>query len=451
MTENINIELEKAVLIGLVTQDISESDLQVSLDELERLCETAGIQAEARLTQGRYAPDPATYIGTGKLEEAKIIIEANNIDLAVIDDELSPSQIRNIEDKLDIEVIDRTMLILEIFANHAHTSEGKLQVEIAQLRYTAPRLTGKGKDMTRIGGGGVGGGGTGGGGGGAGGGVGGARRGSGETKLETERRIIRSNISALEKEIAQLEKTRGLMRSRREKTGIPNIAIAGYTNSGKSTLLNYLTQAGVLAENKLFATLDPTTRKLKLPNGTEVLLTDTVGLIKKLPHHLVRAFKSTLDEIIYADIILLVADISDPEHQNQIEVTRNLLNEMGASDKPFIIAYNKIDALVGNGFIRSEITDGINAVPTDAPEQEIYISAKTGEGVQELLLKIQSVLESQRKPVTFIFELNGREQAYINNLYKSSHVSDIEYNADSVTVKAVADEKIRSMYADFAR
>ena len=444
MTENINQELQKAVLIGIITQDISEGELRVSLDELDRLCETAGIQAEARLTQSRASPDPATYIGAGKLEEVKSIIEANGIELAVIDDELSPSQIRNIEDKLDIEVIDRTMLILEIFANHAHTSEGKLQVEIAQLRYTAPRLTGKGKDMTRIGGGGIGGGGGGGGvggGQGGGGGVGGARRGGGETKLEIERRIIRSNISALEKEIAQLEKTRGLMRSRREKTGIPNISIAGYTNSGKSTLLNYLTRAGVLAENKLFATLDPTTRRLKLPNGTEVLLTDTVGLIKKLPHHLVRAFKSTLDEIIHADIILLVADISDPEHQNQIEVTRNLLNDMGASDKPFIIVYNKIDAA----------DKAVPAEYTGTVQEEAFISAKTGEGVDNLLTKIQAVLESRREPVTFIFGLNGKEQAYINNLYKSSFVSGIEYNEDSVTVKAVANEKIRSMYAEFVR
>ena len=253
----------------------------------------------------------------------------------------------------------------------------------------------------------------------------------------------RANISALEKEIAQLEKTRGLMRSRREKTGIPNISIAGYTNSGKSTLLNYLTRAGVLAENKLFATLDPTTRKLKLPNGTEVLLTDTVGLIKKLPHHLVRAFKSTLDEIIYADIILLVADISDPEHQNQIEVTRSLLNEMGASDKHFIIVYNKIDAAD-----KAVLFEKTNIGEVDG---EAFISAKTGEGVENLLLKIQAVLESQRKPVTFIFELNGKEQAYINNLYKSSLVSDIEYNEDSVTVKAVADEKTRNMYAEFVR
>lgn len=449
MTENINTEFQKAVLIGIITPDISESGLQVSLDELERLCDTAGVQAEARLTQSRSNPDPATYIGSGKLDEVKNIIQANGINLAVIDDELSPSQIRNIEDKLDIEVIDRTMLILEIFANHAHTSEGKLQVEIAQLRYTAPRLTGKGKEMTRIGGGGVGGGGSGGGvgGGSGGGGVGGARRGSGETKLEIERRNIKSRISALEKEIAHLAVSRGVMRSRREKTGITNISIAGYTNSGKSTLLNYLTSAGVLAENKLFATLDPTTRKLKLPNGTEVLLTDTVGLIKKLPHHLVRAFKSTLEEITYADVILLVADIADSEHQNQIAVTKNLLADMGVPDKPFIIVYNKIDA-ADNSVVFEKISIPLNP---DEAAAEAFISAKTGEGVDNLLLKIQEVLERQRKTVIFTFELNGKEQAHINNLYKNALVSDVEYGETNVTVKAVADEKTRNMYAEFVR
>ena len=433
-TETETAEMQKAVLIGVITPDSSESEMQISLDELERLCDTAGVTVDARLTQNRTSPDTGTYIGSGKLEEAKSIIEANGINLAVVDDELSPSQIRNIENKLNIEVIDRTMLILEIFANHAYTSEGKLQVEIAQLRYTAPRLTGKGKDMSRLGGGG--------------GGASGARRGAGETKLEIDRRNIKSRIAALQKEIAQLEVSRGVMRSRREKTGIPNISIAGYTNSGKSTLLNYLTSAGVLAENKLFATLDPTTRKLKLPNGTEVLLTDTVGLIKKLPHHLVRAFKSTLDEIIYADIILLVADISDPEHQNQIAVTKELLADMGATDKTFIIVYNKIDMAR-----MTVVGDGVLDVPpnTEDNQTEVFISAKTGEGVDELLQTIQSALESERKAMTFVFELNGKEQVHISNLYKNAHVSSVEYSDDSVTVTAAADEKTRNMYAEFAR
>jgi len=434
-------EMQRAVLIGVITPDISESELHISLDELERLCDTAGVIAEVRLTQSRSNPHPATYIGSGKLEETKSIIEANGINLAVVDDELSPSQIRNIEDKLGIEVIDRTMLILEIFANHAHTSEGKLQVEIAQQRYTAPRLTGKGKDMSRLGGGG--------------GGTSGARRGAGETKLEIDRRNIKARVAALQKELAQLEVSRGVMRSRREKTGIPNISIAGYTNSGKSTLLNYLTRAGVLAENKLFATLDPTTRKLKLPNGTEVLMTDTVGLIKKLPHHLVRAFKSTLDEIIYADIILLVADISDPEHQNQIAVTKELLADMGATDKAFIIVYNKIDALtqsIGDGD-NINIDNIIEVQPNTAnvANTEVFISAKTGEGVDGLLTAIQSALENERRVMTFVFELNGKEQAHISSLYKNAHVSSVEYDDDTVAVTAAADERTRNMYAEFLK
>ena len=429
MTETIiNIE-DKAVLIGVITPDSSESECITSLDELERLADTAGISSVIRIYQNRNSPEPATYIGKGKLEETKNLIQANDINIAVVDGELSPSQIKNIEDYLDIEVIDRTMLILEIFKNHAYTSEGKLQVEIAQLRYTMPRLTGKGKSMSRLGGGG--------------GGTSGARRGAGETKLETERRNVKSRIAALEEEIKQLEISRNVMRSRREKAGITNIAIAGYTNSGKSTLLNYLTDAGILAENKLFATLDPTTRKLKLPNGTEVLLTDTVGLIRKLPHHLVRAFKSTLDEINYADIILLVSDISDPESQNQLEVAKLLLTEMGIIDKPIVTVYNKIDAVQENEN-EAEIAEEI--IPAS---DEVYISAKTGEGIDNLLYKIQEVMENQRKSVVFVFPISGKEQGYISYLYKNAVVSDVEYGEEYTTVKAVVDNRTKNMYEKY--
>jgi len=464
MSEKIeNIEnQDKAVLIGIITHDSSESECMISLDELERLADTAGIASLARLYQNRTSPDPGTYIGKGKLEEVKTIIEANDINIAIVDDELSPSQIKNIEDVLNerssfyIEVIDRTMLILEIFDKHAYTSEGKLQVEIARLRYTMPRLTGKGKSMSRLGGGG--------------GGAGaGARRGSGETKLEIERRNVKARIASLEEEIKQLEVSRGVMRSRRKKTGIPNIAIAGYTNSGKSTLLNYLTDAGILAENKLFATLDPTTRKLKLPAGTEVLLTDTVGLIRKLPHHLVRAFKSTLDEINYADIILLVADLSDPEHQNQLEVAKSLLIEMGVTERPIVTVYNKIDAIhVGDGAIaerssahvpQTSVSDFVAATPfqkgtcgeRECDTMEVFISAKTGEGIDDLLKKIQEVLENQRKQVVFVFPASGKEQGYISYLYKNAAVSDVEYGEDFTTVKAVVDNKTRNMYEKYLK
>ena len=452
MTEIIVESEEKAILVSIITQDISESECMTSLDELERLADTAGIVSCFRLYQNRTSPEPATYIGKGKLEEVKDIVKANDINIAIIDGELSPSQIKNIEDYLNIEVIDRTMLILEIFEKHAHTSEGKLQVEIAQLRYTMPRLTGKGKAMSRIGGGGVGGGGGGGGvgGGSGGGGVGGARRGSGESKLEIDRRNIKSKIASLEEEIKQLEISRSIMRSRREKTGIPNIAIAGYTNSGKSTLLNYLTDAGILAENKLFATLDPTTRKLKLPNGSEVLLTDTVGLIRKLPHHLVRAFKSTLDEINYADIILLVADISDIEHQNQLEVAKSLLIEMGITDKPIIVVYNKIDMVEENDSLRHFVTPpSAKREALEGEQLEVYISAKTGDGIENLLKTIQEVLESQGKSVVFVFPVNGKEQGFINYLYKNAAVADVEYGEEVAIVKAVVDNKTRNMYEKY--
>ncbi|MCL2772616.1 MAG: GTPase HflX [Oscillospiraceae bacterium] len=430
MTEIITETEDKAILIAIITPETSENECLISLAELERLADTAGISSAARMFQNRQSPEPATYIGKGKLDEAKDIIKTSNINIAIFDDELSPSQIKNIEDCLNIEVVDRTMLILEIFEKHAHTSEGKLQVEIAQLRYTMPRLTGKGKAMSRLGGGAASSG--------AGaGGAGGARRGAGETKLEIERRNVKSRIAALEEEIKQLEVSRGVMRSRREKTGITNISIAGYTNSGKSTLLNYLTNAGVLAENKLFATLDPTTRKLKLPNGTETLLTDTVGLIRKLPHHLVRAFKSTLDEINYADIILLLVDISDPEHQAQLDVTKSLLIEMGVTDKPILTVYNKIDMIDEENEIFERMDD------------EAYISAKTGEGIENLMFKIQEVLEKQRKQATFIFPFNGKEQGYINYLYKNAVVSDVEYGEDGATVTAVVDEKTKNMYGEY--
>ena len=419
MTEIVTESENRALLVGLVTPDNPEGECEASLDELERLADTAGISSLARLCQNRAAPDPGSYIGKGKLEEAKAIIEANGINTLIIDGELSPTQIKNIGDFLDgPEVVDRTMLILEIFEKHAHTSEGKLQVEIAQLRYTLPRLVGKGKAMSRLGGGG--------------GGASGARRGAGETKLEIERRNVKARIAALEGEIKQLGAARGVMRSRREKAGIANIAIAGYTNSGKSTLLNYLTDAGILAEDKLFATLDPTTRKLRLPNGSEVLLTDTVGLIRKLPHHLVQAFASTLDEIRYADIILLVSDISDPEHQSQLEVAKALMAEMGAAEKPVITVHNKTDRI-------------------EIPEKEpggVYISALTGEGIDGLLAEIQKTLEELRKPVVFVFPAGGGE-GYISHLYKNAAVSKVEYGEDQVTVWASADERTRNMYKKY--
>ena len=293
----------KAVLVGVDTgtatsgeYDYSSYDIEKSLDELERLLATAGGTVFARMTQSKEAPDPRTYIGSGKVTELADLCADNEIKLVVFDTELSPSQIRNLEDRLgNVTVIDRSMLILDIFALHAVTGEGKLQVELAQLKYTVPRLSGKGTELSRLGGG-----------------IG--TRGPGESKLESDRRHIKRRIAALEAELEVLEKNRKTMRASRDKSNMPGIAIVGYTNAGKSTLLNYFTNAGILVEDKLFATLDPTTRKLELPCGEDVLLTDTVGFISRLPHHLVKAFKSTLDEAVYADILMIVIDASDPEY-----------------------------------------------------------------------------------------------------------------------------------------
>ena len=305
----------------LVCVDFDQYDPESSLDELEELAKTAGAQVIARMTQKRDKPDNATYIGSGKLEELKSFCEDNEVDLLIFDAELSPSQTRNIEDETGVRVVDRTTLILDIFAGRAVSGEGKLQVELAQLKYSLPRLTGKGIQLSRLGGG-----------------IG--TRGPGETKLESDRRHIRRRISTLEEQLEGLEKRRGNLRSRRAKDGIQTVAIVGYTNAGKSTLMNTLTEAGVLAEDKLFATLDPTSRGLDLPDGRRVMLIDTVGLIRRLPHHLVEAFKSTLEEAASATVILNVCDASSDECAEHLRVTADLLTELGCMNKPIISVMN---------------------------------------------------------------------------------------------------------------
>ena len=323
----------RAVLVALQTGGLSERGLTASLDELARLLETAGGVEAARVVQNAPSADPRTYIGSGKAKEiAEFIRNDGGIDLVVFDNELTPSQIRNLEDIFDVRVIDRTMLILDIFALHAVTGEGKLQVEIACLRYSAPRLTGKGKSLSRQGG--------------TSGPIG--SRGPGESKLELDRRRIRERISALNAELKDIEKTRAVNRSQRTRAGIPTAAIVGYTNAGKSTLLNRLTDAGILAEDKLFATLDPTTRRLSLPRGGEILLTDTVGFIDRLPMHLVKAFKSTLEEATFADIIVHLVDASEPadERTRKQGVTLRLLEELAA--RPFSLLRAKAEPAMRN-------------------------------------------------------------------------------------------------------
>ncbi|MBO5715729.1 MAG: GTPase HflX [Clostridia bacterium] len=412
--------ISKAVLVGIVTRDTSADEVEKELDELARLLDTAGGEEFARLVQNKDTPDPRTLLGSGKIWELSELCRNNGIKLAIFDAELSPSQIRNIEDDLggDISVIDRSMLILDIFALHATTGEGKLQVELAQLRYTAPRLIGKGTELSRLGGG-----------------IG--TRGPGESKLESDRRHMKRRIVALESELEELEKNRMTMRASRDKSQIPQIAIVGYTNAGKSTLLNTLTDAGILAENKLFATLDPTTRKLKLPCGETVLLTDTVGFIRKLPHHLVKAFKSTLDEAVYADILMIVIDAHDDEARAQLDVTESLLAELGAAGKPTIYVYNKCD--LG---ISSELPSYI-ANNEDPNRVVCAISAKSGEGIDTLLEKVEEIIHQGKIKVTFV--IPNSEQGALNILYKNATVESVDYGYEGVTVVATVDQKVRGM------
>ena len=412
--------ISKAVLVGIVTRDTNAEEVEKELDELARLLDTAGGEEFARLVQNKDTPDPRTLLGSGKIWELSELCRNNGIKLAIFDAELSPSQIRNIEDDLggDISVIDRSMLILDIFALHATTGEGKLQVELAQLRYTAPRLIGKGTELSRLGGG-----------------IG--TRGPGESKLESDRRHMKRRIVALESELEELEKNRMTMRASRDKSQIPQIAIVGYTNAGKSTLLNTLTDAGILAENKLFATLDPTTRKLKLPCGETVLLTDTVGFIRKLPHHLVKAFKSTLDEAVYADILMIVVDAHDDEARAQLDVTESLLAELGAAGKPTIYVYNKCD--LG---ISPELPSYI-ANNEDPNRVVCAISAKSGEGIDTLLQKVEEIIHQGKSKVTFV--IPNSEQGALNILYKNATVESVDYGYEGVTVVATVDQKVRGM------
>ena len=407
----------KAILAGICTEDGALAEVESSLCELERLLETAGGTCVAKLIQNKDRPDPRTLIGSGKVRELAELCRANEVELVVFDEELSPSQIRNLEDEIgdDVRVIDRSILILDIFALHAVSREGKLQVELAQLKYTAPRLTGHGKDMSRLGGG-----------------IG--TRGPGESKLESDRRHMKHRIVALEEELRTLDKNRQTMRAARDRSGIPKVAIVGYTNAGKSTLLNRLTDAGILAEDKLFATLDPTTRKFELPTGESLLLTDTVGFIKKLPHHLIKAFKSTLDEAVYADVLMIVVDISDPEARAQLEVTEQLLEELGAAGKPTLYVFNKCDRGAAEVFRVGSPAEH---------EKTVFVSAKTGQGIELLTEKLQEILHAGKKRVTF--RIPNGEAGALNVLYREATVEDVDYGAEAILATAVVDHKVHGM------
>ena len=415
---NESVKNKSAVLVGVARSSRELSACEKSLDELARLLDTAGGTESARVLQLKPTLDPATVIGSGKVVEIAELCKNNEITLAVFDMELSPSQIRNLENAMeDVLVIDRSMLILDIFALHAVSGEGKLQVELAQLRYTAPRLTGKGRELSRLGG-------T----------IG--TRGPGESKLEEDRRHIHHRIDALSAALREMEKNRATMRAARERSGIPKVAIVGYTNAGKSTLLNRLTDAGVLSEDKLFATLDPTTRRLSLPSGEEVLLTDTVGLIRGLPHHLVEAFRSTLEEAAHADILLILADYSDEEREEELAVTYKTLEDLGASGKPTLLVYNKCDA--------SEETV---PVPELAGENTVYISARTGEGIERLLDRLLRLVREGKR--SYRLHIPYSDSGVLNGIYDGGKVESVEYEADFISVIAVLDSKTAGRYEKY--
>ena len=415
MEEKI-LRSSRAVLVSICTDNSKQKEIETSLDELSRLLDTAGGVEFARLVQNKGTPDVRTLIGSGKVEELHELCKNNNIDLVIFDTDLSPSQIRNLEKELSsVNVIDRSMLILDIFALHAVSGEGKLQVELAQLKYTAPRLIGKGNEMSRLGGG-----------------IG--TRGPGESKLESDKRHLNRRITALEAELRELDKNRLTMRAARDKSGLPKVAIVGYTNAGKSTLLNKLTDAGILAEDKLFATLDPTTRKFELPGGETVLLTDTVGFIRNLPHHLVKAFKSTLDEAVYADVLVILIDASDEEFPSQLEVTGKLLSELGAADKPTVYVFNKCD---------KGIVCPPSSVINTENENFVCISAERGDGISDFANMLEAVINNGKTKAVFF--IPNAEQGALNVLYKNATVEDVEYGADGVTVTAIVDKKTRGM------
>lgn len=413
---------DRAVLVGVVWGQETQESVDKSLDELEGLLNTAGGEAVARLTQNKEAPDTRTMIGSGKAAELAYLCACNDITLVVFDCELTPSQIRNLEDIVgdDVRVIDRSMLILDIFALHAVTGEGKLQVELAQLKYTAPRLVGHGNELSRLGGG-----------------IG--TRGPGESKLETDRRHMSRRIQALEQQIDEMDKNRKTMRAARDRSGICEVAIVGYTNAGKSTLLNRLTDAGILAENKLFATLDPTTRKMTLPAGETILLTDTVGFINKLPHHLIRAFRSTLEEACMADVLLILTDASDPNFRDQLRVTEELLHDLGADGKPTLYVFNKCDLGMAE----------LGRIGVEAPvENVVFISAKTGQGIEQMLERLEGIVAAGKRRVTYF--IPNSDGGALNTLYRMATVESVEYGAEGMTVIALVDVKVRGMLRRYA-
>lgn len=403
-------EMQERVLLVGVQLD-NHDDTESSLEELKELAATAGAEIVGKLIQARDQYHPATYIGKGKLEEVRELLIKLDATGIICDDELSPAQLRNLEDALDTKVMDRTMVILDIFAARATTSEGKIQVEVAQLKYRSTRLTGLGTTLSRLGGG-----------------IG--TRGPGEKKLETDRRIIRDRISRLSKELDEIKSHRDVARQNRSRSTVPVAAIVGYTNAGKSTLLNYLTNAGILSEDKLFATLDPTTRALTLPNGENVLITDTVGFIRKLPHHLIEAFKSTLEEAKYADIIIHVVDSSSPDRDIQMEVVYNTLNELGVGDKPIVTLFNKCDRIQDDTVILRDFKADYTA----------SISALHGTGIEKLEEILETIIKESRVHVEKTFGYG--EAGKIQLIRQFGQLVKEEYTEQGIEVEAYVPKEV---------
>ena len=402
---------ERVILVGV--QKSEGENMEESLDELEELARTAGAVCAGRLIQNREQVHPGTYIGKGKIEELKNLIVMLDATGIICDDELSPAQMNNLEHELQTKVMDRTLLILDIFADHAVTSEGKIQVELAQLRYRAQRLVGLRASLSRLGGG-----------------IG--TRGPGEKKLETDRRLIRTRISALREELRQVEKHRELIRNGRGRSSIKTAAIVGYTNAGKSTLLNALTGAEVLSEDKLFATLDPTTRMLELSEGQQILLTDTVGFIRKLPHHLIEAFRSTLEEAKYADYIIHVVDASSPQAELQMHTVYETLTELGAMNHTIITLFNKQDK-----------TDAASLHDFRA-DHSLKISAASGEGLSELCALLEKLLSENMVYIERIFSYNNA--GLIQKIRTSGQLISEEYTEDGIAVKARVPREIYGLF-----
>ena len=405
---------ERTILVGL-DSDLSEGwDMEETMIELKSLVETAGGVVVAEVVQRRQRPDPAYFIGKGKAKEVEIMRQISNATLIVFNDELSPAQVRNLEENINGKVIDRTQLILDIFAQRAQTAEGKLQVELALLQYLLPRLSGKGLELSRLGGG---------------SGIG-TRRGPGETKLEVDKRVIKTQIASIREQLEEVKKRRGVQRSRRVESNIPVISLVGYTNAGKSSLLNKLTGSDVFVEDKLFATLDPVTRRIELPNNQEALLTDTVGFIQKLPHQVVAAFRATLEEVSEADALIHVVDSQHPKAEEHCAAVYAVLRELNAASKPIITVFNKMDL------------EGADAMATKLAHEyplSVCVSTLTGWGIDKLLVKIEEILSEKRRIIEVLLPYGN---SMISMIHDNGKVLNQSFVQEGVLIKAEVDKML---------